>query len=311
MPQPIKSNFGVLSFHTQNEKLKEKTIVITGPSRSGTTMLAQIIQSLGIPLGDTVDINLFEDVEIRDATRSGDMVAMNTLIADKNRKNAVWGWKLPSSLEYLSSFSSHLRNPFIIFTFRDPVATSVRNQIYEKEINDLITTMEDALNYMKLATQWIRNNKFPCICVSYEKALLNPESLVDAVIQFLHLEPNKPQRFEAIEQIQLGNMRYLFSELWKSHQGFIDSGNEKVLYGWAHNTESNEPAELEIRVNLKRIAIFKANHYRADIHQSGISDGNSAFQFDVEPYLQKGILNRVEVVFTDTEYPLRGSPVFI
>ena len=308
---PKNTNSGIINFRTQSGDLKAKTVVITGPARSGTTMMAQIVKTLGVHLGDAVDVNLLEDIEIRNATREADMKKMEALIEERNRKSPIWGWKYPGSLEHLSKFSAKLRNPLVIFTFRDPIATSVRNQIGEEETLDLIDTVDDALNYMKLAMQWIRDHDAPCMCVSYEKALLNPEALVDEVMHFLQIEASETDRFAAIEQVQLGNTRYLSAKLWETHLGFIDSAQEGILSGWAHNQEQLEPATLEIRVNLKKVATIVADRYREDLKQNKIGDGKCGFEFEIGPYLQRGITNRIEVCFADSEYPLQGSPKFV
>ena len=305
------SNSGIITFRTQAAGIRKKTVVITGPARSGTTMMAQIVQTLGVHLGDTVDVNLLEDLEIRSATREADMEKMEALIEERNQKSPIWGWKYPGSLEHLSKFSSSLRNPFVIFTFRDPIATSVRNQIGEEETLNLIDTVDDALNYMKLAMQWIRDHDAPCMCVSYEKALLNPESLVDEVMCFLQIEANETDRFAAIEQVQLGNTRYLSAKLWETHLGFIDSIHDGVISGWAHIKESSEPANLEVRVNLKKVATIVADQFREDLKQNDIGDGLCGFTFEIGPYLQREVTNRVEVCFADSEYPLQGSPKFL
>ena len=301
----------MITFRHCEEDLKEKTVVITGPSRSGTTMMAQIVRTLGVDLGETIDVNLFEDIEIRQATKKADMATMKALIKERNRKHSVWGWKNPGSLEYLAKFSSKLRNPFIIFMFRDPIATAVRNQIHENYTLDLVKNVNDALNYMKLAVRWIRKHNAPCMCVSYEKALLNPDSLIDEVVRFLHLEVAENDRFAAVEQVQLGNTRYLSAKLWESHLGFIDSIENGILRGWAYNQDSQGSAEIEIKVNLKKVATIVANQFREDLKQNNIGDGHCGFEFEIGPYLQREVTNRIEVCFADSEYPLQGSPKFL
>jgi len=306
------SNPGIIIFRSaKNPAEAEKTIVITGPSRSGTTMMAQIVKTLGIHLGDAVDVNLLEDIEIRNASKSGDIDALKRILAERNTANTVWGWKFPGSLEHLAGFASQLRNPYFIFTFRDPIATTVRNQIYESEDLNLIDTVDDALNYMKLATQWIREHQHPAVGVSYEKALLNPEHLVEMTTEFLGIDATEAQKFEAIQQVQLGNTRYLSSELWKSHLGFIDSVADGQLQGWAHLTDSDDPAKLEVRINLRKVAEVEAKTFRADLKENGMGSGHCGFSFDINPYLQRNITNRIEVVFADSEYPLQGSPKFL
>jgi len=274
-------------------------------------MMAQIVKTLGINLGNSVDVNLFEDIEIRNAIKKADLRQIRQIIDTRNQNNEIWGWKYPGTLELLEHLADDLRNPHFIFTFRDPIATTARNQICETSIIDLMDTVEDALNYMKLATQWIRENNYPVIGISYEKALLNPEVLVQKTAEFLSIEPDDENLFEAIQQIQLGNTRYLASNLWESHLGFIDSISQGQLQGWAYLKDSKEPAELEVRINLRKVATIFPSVYRADLEQNGIGDGCCGFNLDINPYLQRSITNRIEVVFADSEYPLQGSPKFL
>ncbi len=307
-----KSNAGIIVFRpAATSQMEEKTIVITGPSRSGTTMVAQIVKTLGIHLGDAVDVNLLEDIEIRNATKAGDIEAMDRIIGQRNNSHSIWGWKYPGSLELLADFAQKLRNPHFIFTFRDPIATTVRNQIHEEDPINLIDTVEDALNYMKLATQWIRDHAHPVIGVSYEKALLNPSVLVQTTAEFLGVKITEAQEFEAVQQVQLGNTRYLSSNLWESNLGFIDSIEGGKLNGWAYLKDSEQPATLEIRINLKKVAEITAETYREDLEQNGMGNGHCGFSVDINPYLQRNITNRIEVVFVDSEYPLQGSPKFL
>jgi hypothetical protein len=304
-------NTGIITFRVAKDIVADKTIVITGPSRSGTTMMAQVIQKLGVNLGEVVDVNLFEDIEIRKATKEGDIDLIRSIVGKRNEQFESWGWKFPGSLEFLSKFADKLRNPFYIFTFRDPIATTVRNQLYEDQPIDMVATIDDALNYMKIATEWVRNCNAPCMCVSYEKALLNPDLLVNQTSDFLQLNPNAPMVEAATQQIQLGNIRYLSSELYETHLGFLDSVESGLLQGWANDSNSNEPAKLEIRINLKKIATIEASDYRKDLEENKIRNGNCAFQFNVTDYLQDKITNRIEVCFAESGYPLQGSPAFL
>ena len=110
------SNPGIIIFRTsENPTEAQKTIVITGPSRSGTTMMAQIVKTLGIHLGDAVDVNLLEDIEIRNASKSGDVESMKRILSERNDANPIWGWKYPGSLEHLAGFASPTAQSILYF----------------------------------------------------------------------------------------------------------------------------------------------------------------------------------------------------
>ena len=57
-------NYGTTTINKPDIKQDQKTIVIFGVARSGTSMVAAVLDTLGIFLGDKKDDIFFEDIQI-------------------------------------------------------------------------------------------------------------------------------------------------------------------------------------------------------------------------------------------------------
>jgi hypothetical protein len=302
-------NSGMSIINPLDSKPDEATLVVTGPARSGTTMVTQLLIHLGYIMGTELDTNLLEDIPMRHAIRDRDERKMKRLIKERNRLYPVWGWKYPATMEYLKLFKDELRNPLFLFCFRDPVATATRNQMAGAA--DVLANMEDALNYMREALVFSRENGFPCLFISYEKAILYPEQLVNLMLQFLHQSVSETQFHELKETISLNNTRYKLAGEAENFRGVIDHISWSQVGGWALRKDKDGPADLELWVDLKCVKRFSAGVYRADLDRQGIGDGRHGFLLDIASYLPPGTSHRVEVKHADVGFPLIKSPVFV
>ena len=96
-------NQGVISRAARGRERNaaEQTLLITGLARSGTSMLAGMLQSAGIWLGDHVYEPINEDAEIAQMLRARDFARLDALIARHNAKAPVWGFKMPDLHQFL------------------------------------------------------------------------------------------------------------------------------------------------------------------------------------------------------------------
>ena len=69
----------------------EKTLLITGLARSGTSMLAALVQAAGVWLGDHVYQPINEDAEITQMLRARDLTRLDALIRAAERQDAALG----------------------------------------------------------------------------------------------------------------------------------------------------------------------------------------------------------------------------
>ena len=154
----------------------EKTLLITGLARSGTSMLAGMLQAAGVWLGDHVYEPINEDAEIAQMLEPRDFTRLDALIARQNAKAPVWGFKMPDLHQFLQHDElSRFRNPHLIVIFRDPVAVAARNALSEQV--DGMQAIIEATVAMHALAQFVRASRLPFLFLSYEKALVFPRAL--------------------------------------------------------------------------------------------------------------------------------------
>ena len=108
-------------------------IIIVGPPRSGSSSVAEIVQNLGIFIGDefkTLKHNLngtFEDKEIFDITldytinkiRLEEFQKRISVIFQKRQSLEIpWGWKDPRTYKLLDIYFEYFENPRFIRCYR-------------------------------------------------------------------------------------------------------------------------------------------------------------------------------------------------
>lgn len=161
----------------------QRTYVIFGTRRGGTSMVAGLARALGLDLGDVGARKNNEDPRFQYRTRD----SMADTIEARNAEHDVWGWKFPAAAGYLPEILPAIRNPYFIIVYRDAVAAALsqagkdrpgrrrspRMSLHESNAN------ANANTGFALASQR------PCLLVSHEKALGRTDALVNEVADFL------------------------------------------------------------------------------------------------------------------------------
>jgi hypothetical protein len=157
-----------------------ETLVICGPARSGTSLIAYVLLRLGCNLGDDLLDLIHEDREILDAIRQP--AEMARVVAERNRRAKRWGFKVPRAVQYLDWLEGMLRNPVFVVAFRNPVA--IARTILRRDptyggagLGDLGTALEYGIHRMWLGGQVIAT-KAPSLLVDVDAARGVPERLV-------------------------------------------------------------------------------------------------------------------------------------
>ena len=120
----------------------QKTFVVLGNYRGGTTMIAGILMALGVHMGDPSTMRIHR--EDRDFWQQPCHV-VQSLIRFRNQQHDVWGWKDPAVVNFVERL--HLRNPHYIAIFRDPLAVAKSEEARADTIHfpNKFTTLEDAM----------------------------------------------------------------------------------------------------------------------------------------------------------------------
>lgn len=174
----------------------QKTFIIYGVGRGGTTMVAGVAKLCGLDIGKDLPINLEDnDFNIHVLRKAGIKPIEHILesLAERNRSKHIWGWKFPRAIAYLPYIREFLVNPHLILVFRDPVATSARQILSgTPKIKAIEAVQRLQLRNMELVKTW----EVPSLIVSYEKSIQSPEQFISDLCQFLGLE--KPADTSAI-----------------------------------------------------------------------------------------------------------------
>ncbi len=176
----------------------QRTFLIFGVNRGGTTATAGAIRRLGMFLGDDLGGNL-EDRLFR--KRLG-MAAIRQTVAARDETHDVWGWKHPHPHQYIDELLPDLRNPRLILVTRDLAANSLGTSSWDREDIDKAIAMY--LAQTRKNVDLIRRVDRPVLVVSYEKLLVKPEAVVADMAHFCGLKPSASELAHAVDFIKPG-----------------------------------------------------------------------------------------------------------
>jgi hypothetical protein len=299
-------NEGVLALNKPASSLPEKTVVVLGAARGGTTMVAAVLQALGVFMGEKLG-PVLEDVALSQAVESRDLARLTDIVARRNATHPLWGWKRPSALEYSEVWQGCFRNPYIIAVFRDPFAIANRNRI--SMLSDVFQNMERSVQHLGMLVSVLRRQKGPVLLSSYEKALAFPETFVRTVEDFLDLD-DAGRRADAIGQINPASEKYLETSRITHSLGHLDTVNERLCSGWAfYPKQPARPAKVQVFVNDRLVHTVDAHRPRPDVKESGSHPtGLCGFRFEWPAGNAPRAGDRVEARVEGDVKSLNGSP---
>lgn len=273
-------------------------------------MLAGTLYHLGVFLGDNAPAPTFEDLELFEAYDNGDWTKFNETVSKYNHLHRIWGFKLPSTVSSLEKLHEIIRNPYYVFVFRDFAAIAMRSRISHNM--DLLESMKDAANnYVEILNFISKCSPNGIIC-SYDKILLYKHDFIESINNTFNFEITDAQRSNALGFITREPIDYLRETCFSGYLGYLDSIEDRYISGWAKHEDSNRNAQLEIRLNNKKIGVILASCYREDIKRKAIHPtGNCGFsyRFPSSHSLKNG--DEISVRFASNGIELRNSPLIV
>lgn len=292
-------NSGVVALNPEASTSKEqKTIIVIGDARSGTSMTASVLLSLGVFLGERRDQAVFEDVDISRLIEARNDEGLSALIEKRNATYDVWGWKRPSTLEHLERILPMLRNPHLVFMFRDPLAIAMRNNISMGA--DLLKGIENSLNtYGKILTK-LKSVSCPVLLVSYEKALLKRLEFVEELCRFLDLPEERAKK--SVENIELDRATYLVnSNIYKTTGSIWKKDGHMLINDLKY--AAKPMAGVEVDLLLERDGSQEVIKRKLNAEKD--------FPLDLEPYLEDGKIHRLSATESNTNLVIPNSPILL
>ena len=209
---------------------REKTVVVLGAFRGGTSMVAGALKALGVFMGERFssqsEYDNEEDLEFSDllhndellkrAAASGEVSeadfgpldGVNALVRRRNEAHWLWGWKYPGTVLWLlhTGLAGRLRNPHFVTVFRDPLAVCQHELDVGRISRDQIRDPGGiSFRWVSRQIEWLADHAMRCgsphLLVSYERAIAGDAAkagLIDDLIRFLQPALGSPRRDEAI-----------------------------------------------------------------------------------------------------------------
>lgn len=238
-------------------KRKNSPIVVVGTARGGTSMIAGALAKLGVFMGDRAAPPVYEDVRLSEAFEKKDDESIKSITSEYSINHERWGWKRPSSINYLEYVEKQIDSPSYIFVFKDILSIAQRNSI--SMLSDILPSMEGALKQYGSCLNFLKNGNHHAMLVSYDKAVTSPAILIDSLIEFCQITPSREQISDAISFIQPNPSEYLDQTRITKASGMITSVYGTRVTGWARFIHTQKPAGLDFFVNDELVGQAIAN----------------------------------------------------
>lgn len=198
----------------------ERTIVVLGMHRSGTSVVAELIGALGVYLGDTLlgpnqdnptgHHEPIELIELNDRilaaaggswssppSRQAVLTAGRSFreevaswVKARNRSNPVWGWKDPRTVLTFDLFRPLLRRPRLVVVRRqcDAVALSLQ----KRDGTDYAANVALCEAYNRRIDN-ILKGRVPRLELHYERVRADPKHSLIELARFVGKTPSEPE----------------------------------------------------------------------------------------------------------------------
>lgn len=305
----LNSGFWLLN-STRMQGIAPATVVVAGLGRSGTSMLAAVLQAAGISMGEQTATGTHEDQQIAALLQQRRRRELQSLIKQRDAAYSLWGFKLPSRQILEHSLFRMLRRPYVVVIFRDILAISGRRQVSRGE--QLMNQLTQSLREYHRLLEFLHEFDHPCLLISYEKALLNPDTMIDQLEFFLDLRLDNPTRTACRASIEISPE--IYRREVRHHQGWqgrLEEIDRDRIMGWAFVGNAAVPATVEIFINGFRRYSCRADRPRPDVQKEHQLDtpacGFCLELSDPSERLQEG--DRVSGRIATMKMDLRNSPL--
>jgi hypothetical protein len=271
-----------------------RTFIVTGLQRSGTSLIAAMLQHAGLFIGSEINTAVYEDEEIARVLAALDRDGLRDIVQRRNTLHARWGFKCPMLNEAIDPGQVGLFDrPRLIVTFRDPVAIAVRTWL--SEYQPALLALKSAITQQAALVDFLGQIECPSLLVSYEKALAFPHDTIGAILRYCGIETNEHLRERLLALFEPNRPDYIATAR-RRYDGLIEGVRGGQLYGWCWLTQAPDPVTLDVLVDERLVTRVTADVFRQDLLDAGIGQGRHGFFIPIETLqAQPSSLIRVRV----------------
>src|SRR3989338_2454202 len=185
---------------------EQKTIVVLGAPRSGTSVVTGILTMCGVNMGNFFlpadrfnPKGYFEDLEIQELNKKilknvdadidkppidiikdtkEDIKKELFTILNKKNNNLLWGWKDPRTVFTIDCFIPHLNNPYFVICTRNPCDNA-------ESISE-----HTGFNFLN------QNPLLPSMFVVYDAIMKNPLAIAKKIAKFMSIKIKHDEKIE-------------------------------------------------------------------------------------------------------------------
>lgn len=251
----------------------EKTLIVVGPGRGGTSLVSGALHHLGVFTGETSRAPTFEDARLDAAFRSGEAERVQGLVDDYNARHRVWAFKRPASLAYLDQLHQVVRNPVYLFIFKDIFSIANRNDISMQW--NLKKGLRTALRSYRQMVDFIDGRAPNGLMLSYDRVVQNKETFIDTLTELVAPHPvSSEQREAALGFINPNPPEYLNASRVTRAVGSVSQLTETSVAGTAkYKARPRRPVTVEVLVNDDVVGSIDADSPAEE-------DAGFAFRYD-------------------------------
>lgn len=248
----------------------EKTLIVVGPGRGGTSLVSGTLHHLGVFTGETSRAPTFEDVRLDKACRSGEADKLREVVEDYNARHQVWAFKRPANLAYLDQLHEVVRNPLYLFIFKDIFSIANRNDISMQW--GLMKGLRTALRSYRQVVDFIDRRSPNGLMLSYDRAVQDKETFVDTLTELLAPHSvSTEQRDAALGFINPNPTDYLNASRVTRAVGSVSRLTETSVAGTAmYKARPRRPVTVEVLVNDDLVG---------SLDTDSPAEGESGFEF--------------------------------
>lgn len=200
----------MLTTNAIDNSREEKTIVVSGLARGGTSMVSVVLRGLGIAMGVGLNNN-HEDIEFY-SILNGDTNprATRSIIDSRNAQHKVWGFKSPLLVEkdVLQTIVESLRNPIVIMVLRNVVGNILSYR--ERDGLELTDGMQKYLNSLDVIRSFLNVATCPVVGINYEEAATHPQEFTMSLARILGVDVSQEVLDDASHLISGSGGGYVF-----------------------------------------------------------------------------------------------------
>lgn len=301
----INKGIAIVGNENGNNVGNKSRIVVVGTARGGTSLVAGAMSKLGIFMGERCHHPVYEDVRLSECFETKNLTLARQVAQEYSDNHPIWGWKRPSSIDYLDVVHETLDSPAYIFIYKDIFSIAQRNAI--SMLSQIVPNMQRSIKEYQATIDFLDKVKPTALLVSYDKAVSWPENFVDSVIEFCNINPTEKQKQAAISFIDPDPKDYLDVSRITKANGSLDAVRGRVIHGWAKYAYNNEVATVNLFLNDQLIATIKADQSRPDLIKT--FNQKCAFVFTIPDSILVANGDLIRARVTDEVTDIKNSPL--